>query len=139
MGTSLEDVKIKMHQDLYNSEEYKNARVKYEQELRKAGLTEHGLEYAYEQIHGQLQQYRQSVERLNHDCQERLGGTISEASEKLRYIRYNMLTSKQVQERTEYLKEPKNNALLRKMEEQIREERPNKKNTQEDPDQGDGR
>ena len=139
IGTSLEDARAKIQQELSNSDEYKNAEAKYLNELTRADITEYGLESACSKIYSQRQQYKQGQESLRQDCMKQLGvESLIEAREQVGDVRNNLRTPQEVQQITAFLKEPKNNAILRVMEEQIKGERQEKNSTQEGPDQDDG-
>lgn len=139
IGTSLEEARKKIQQELFNSDEYKNAEAKYRNELRKANITEYELQSACSEIYSQRQQYKQGQERLRQDCMQQLGvGSLIEARDQVGDVRNNLRTPQVAQQITEFLKQPKNNAILRGMEEQIKGERQEKNSTQEGPDQDDG-
>lgn len=139
IGTSLEEARKKIQQELFNSDEYKNAEAKYRNELRKANITEYELQSACSEIYSQRQQYKQGQERLRQDCMQQLGvGSLIEARDQVGDVRNNLRTPQVAQQITEFLKQPKNNAILRGMEEQIKGERQENNSTQEGPDQDDG-
>ena len=139
IGTSLEEARAKIQQELFNSDEYNDAEAKYKNELSKANITEYDLQNARRQIDSRRQEYKQGQESLRQDCMKQLGvESLIEAREQVGDVRNNLRTPQEVQQITAFLKEPKNNAILRGMEEQIKGERQEKNSTQEGPDQDDG-
>ena len=139
IGTSLEEARAKIQQELFNSDEYNDAEAKYKNELSKANITEYDLQNARRQIDSRRQEYKQGQESLRQDCMQQLGvEDYVDARSQAEYVRNNLRTPQEVQQITAFLKEPKNNAILRGMEEQIKGERQEKNSTQEGPDQDDG-
>lgn len=123
IGFSLEDAKSIIQQRLFESEEYKNAEAEYSNELRKANISEYELQNSYTQIYTQKQQYKQGQERLRQDCMQQLGvNSPQDARDQVKKVRENLRTPQEEQALTTFLKEPKNNQILRGMEEQIKGE-----------------
>ena len=139
IGKSLEEAKTKIQQELHESEEYKNAKTEYLNQLRKANITEYTLNSVYTQIYSQRQAYKQGIESLRQDSMQLLGvEDLMEARDQVRDVRDNLRTPQEEQQLTAFLKEPKNNVILRRMEGQIREGQEKSSQQQKDPEQDNG-